>query len=600
MPKFGTHILIAELAAKKRPSLFGGKASNAMRLGAVGPDLMLFLFDPVAKTPGVMKAFDTAMEALRIIQQIEVKLKEVASLFDTDLANWVTGGMSGDLSRLAESGLDAITLALKLTAAVGAGSVNVKNPIPGLVGNQLLDPSMFSDPKYLRPDMLVGTQDRFGSPFRYFGHPYTDDPSWHSPAAAGNYDEWWWMDMLHYRKTVSFAKALRSVANAGNSAAMKDYASGYLSHVAGDICGHPFINGLVQGPFRNHAYRHIVLEGLADTWLWDQQGRGDIAESSLHTLLALGDADRDAVMTQIHRAIKMTYAMPDVPNLLPNRYPDVSELKGAYERMSKYLDLGTGGTVSRPKKPAENPGEVWKEIQDRLSKANPGQPPAWQAGDPLSSLLAALGWAFRGVVFLLMIATLPTGILASLAALPGRWSIYLVHLGVYLLVSGLRTLLALLGWGYASRDDFMNFGSLLNPMITVGMSGNDDRYPYASTPTPKQPLYWLIPPRDIAKSEKNYARVGPFAAGVRPDWIVSSSNKMASMTEVLPLLSASTPAHTRVATGTMGNGFGNAVDFFIALMDGTISTANLEIDLDGDRGYAFKPWDTLPPNEKYV
>lgn len=600
MPKFGTHILIAELAVQRRPQLFGRPASNAMRLGAVGPDLMLFLFDPVAKTPGVMRAYDTAMEVLRTIDEIETKLKQVASMFDTELANWVTGGLSGDLSRLAESGVEALSNALKLTAAVGAGSVNVKNPIPDLVRNQLLDPAILTNPSQSLQDLLGVTQDRFGSPFRYFGHPYTDDPGWHSPEASGNYDNWWWMDMLHYRKTVSFAKALQGVARAKNSQVMKDYASGYLSHVAGDICGHPFINGLVQGPFRSHAYRHIVLEGLADTWLWDHQGRGDIAESSLHKLIALDKTDRVAVMMQIHEAIKMTYPLPNVPKLLPKRYPDVSELIGAYERMYQYLDMGTGGTVTRPKKPAENPGEVWKEIQDRLSKANPGQPPAWSGSDPLASLLAALGWAFRGIVYLLMIATLPGAILTSLAALPGRWAVYIVHLGIYLLVSGLRTLLALLGWGYASRDDFMNFGSLLNPMITVGISGGNDNYPYASTPTPKQPLYWLIPPRDIAKSEKNYARLGPFSAGVRPDWIVSPSNKMATLAELLPLLNASTPAQTRTATGGMGNGFGNAVDFFIALLDGTIPTNNLEIDLDGDRGYAYKPWDTLPPNEKYV
>lgn len=600
MPKFGTHILIAELAAKRRPALFGGAASNAMRLGAVGPDLMLFLFDPAAKTPGVMKAFDTAMEALRIIQEIEDKLKSIAKLFDTDLANWVTGGMSGDLSRLAESGVDAITLALKLSGAVGAGSINVKNPIPGLVSNQLLDPKVLSDPKYLRPDLLVGVQDRFGFPFRHFGHPYTDDPGWHTPAPVGNYDEWWWMDMLHYRKTVSFSKSLEKVAKASASRPMRDYAFGYLSHVAGDICGHPFINGLVQGPFRSHAYRHIVLEGLADTWLWNHQGRGDIAEASLHALVALGDADRHAVMTQIHQAIKLTYPLPGVPKQLPNRYPEVSELKGAYERMFKYLDLSTGGTVSRPKKPAENPGEVWREIQERLTKANPGQPPAWQQGDPLAAILAALGWAFRGIVFLLMLATLPMHLLVSLAALPGRWAIYLAHLGIYLLVSGLRTLLALLGWGYASRDDFMNFGSLLDPLITVGINGRDDSYPFASTPVPKPPLYWLMPPRAISKSEKNYAVLGPFAKGVKPDWIVSPSNRMGTMSEVLPLLSASTPAQTRVAAGTMGNGFGNAVDFFIALAEGRIPTANLELDLDGDRGYGYKPWDTLPPNEKYL
>ena len=65
MPKFGSHIIIAELAAHQRPDLFSSaEVGNALRLGAVGPDLTLFLFDPITK-PEIRQGFDTATGVLR-------------------------------------------------------------------------------------------------------------------------------------------------------------------------------------------------------------------------------------------------------------------------------------------------------------------------------------------------------------------------------------------------------------------------------------------------------------------------------------------------------------------------------------------------------
>ena len=70
MPKFGTHILIAELAAQRRPDLFSnGEVNNSLRLGAVGPDLTLFLFDPIDK-PQVREGFDIATGVLKDIRRI--------------------------------------------------------------------------------------------------------------------------------------------------------------------------------------------------------------------------------------------------------------------------------------------------------------------------------------------------------------------------------------------------------------------------------------------------------------------------------------------------------------------------------------------------
>jgi hypothetical protein len=316
---------------------------------------------------------------LRLKHKLTEELEKIEKIFDVeqDIANWLTGGLSADLLRIAESSLDALLLTLKLGVAVGSSGIKFNNPLYPLIVSGQLKPKQVLNQVYRNPDLIVDITDTFGFPFRHFGHPYTDDKGWHTPVAVGDYSEWWWMDMLHYRKTGDFAAALKRVADREGSSVMREYATGYLSHVAGDICGHPFINALVHGPFRNHAYRHIVLEGLADTWLWQRVYRSDISEAALHKSIEMKPSDLNAVARQVRAALMETYKAPDIPNLLAARYPSEDELSGAYGAMFEYLRLSTGGKVSRPVKPPESPKEILDELRQLLSKYAPTAPPAW-------------------------------------------------------------------------------------------------------------------------------------------------------------------------------------------------------------------------------
>lgn len=600
MPKFGTHILIAQEAHARQPNVVG-PVSNAMRLGAVGPDLTLFLFDPFVQDPTVRRGFDLALQALRAKHQLSEELEKIKKIFDVqqDLADWVTGRLSTDLLRIAESSLDVLLLTLKLGVAVGSSAIKFNNPLYPLIASGQLNPILIANELYKNPELIVDATDTFGFPFRYFGHPYTDDKGWHAPVAVGDYSEWWWMDMLHYRKTGEFASALRRVADRERSPVMRDYAIGYLSHVAGDICGHPFINGLVHGPFRSHAYRHIVLEGLADTWLWDRVYRSDISESAMHKQIELGGADLNSVVRQIRDALKETYKAPSIPDLLAGRYPSEDELRGAYGFMFEYLKLSTGGKVSKPKKPPENPKEILDELQDLLSKYAPTPPPTWNSNDPWASILAALGWVVRGIAFLVMIATLPVALVARFLAGPIRWLLYLIHIAIYAIVSGLRSLLALMGWGYASSDDFQNFG-MLEDLISADPGPMLKRYPLTSPQLrPRPPFYWMFPPASLqAQIELNPTMVAPFRSKVKPDWIIDPNNKMVPWDRLRRFYEAATPADTIKAEVVAEGGFGNAVDYFLAMLKKDVPIGNF--DLDGDRGFGYKPWDVLPPKEGYI
>ncbi|WP_250522932.1 MULTISPECIES: zinc dependent phospholipase C family protein [unclassified Caballeronia] len=597
MPKFGAHIIIADVAKDRAPGMFKDTLDNAYRLGAVGPDLTLFLFDPFASR--YSDAYTLFVKVMEIVSKIKDKLAELEELLQPgkDLANWVSGGLSSDVSDIIDYALDATLLGAKLGLANGISSFNIQNPLFKYLGDPNVE-RLIKNPEFKKQNLIVESLDNYGFPLRMFGHPLTNDPPWKRPEATGVYDKWWWMDMLHYRNTGEFARTLLEQAN---DQVTSSYAKGYLSHVAGDICGHPFINGLVGGPFRNHAYRHMVLEALADTWLWDQQGRGDIAASRMDRLIEMSDADFRKISTLVILSMKKVYVTPMVPNQLSGSHPSSSELLTAYRAMQLYIRHSTAGKIDRPKPPPENPGEIFKEIQDILARNNPGAPPKWNPNSPLDYLAALFGWFFKGIVFIAMIATLPEAVIARfIATATGvRWLLYMVKLAIFMIVSGIRTILALMGWGYAGKDDFKTFG-FLSDLITF-QGDRDIGYRRSSqylVPAPKPPYYWMEPPRLRFSSERQPTRVGPMPFGVRMDWLLDPNNAYDPVAADA-ILKARTPGATvQAETQDDLRGFGNAPDFFNMMLRKEIEIPDL--DLDGDRGWGYKPWEVLPPNERYL
>lgn len=82
------------------------------------------------------------------------------------------------------------------------------------------------------------------------------------------YDEqaFFWSDMLHYRDTGQFARAIWKSANDANDDQARAYALGYNTHVATDVTGHAFVNSIAGGPFRLHWQRHHLVENHMDTF----------------------------------------------------------------------------------------------------------------------------------------------------------------------------------------------------------------------------------------------------------------------------------------------------------------------------------------------
>lgn len=596
MPKFGSHIIFAEKARNARPDLFPDVHDAAYLLGAIGPDTTLFMFDPATSMPELRRGMLMALEVLGAVNRVKDEIgrvtDELTKPFD-DLTDWLTGGLSNDLRYTINTGIEAMFSAVKLGLALAPNTVTLANPLLSILPK--IPAGFLSDESLRAPQWVIKASEPVGFPFRMFGHPFTYDPPWKPEREPpGLYDNWWWMDMLHYRRTGAFATSLLRNARGPVQAS---YARGYMTHYAGDVSGHPFINSLVDGPFRNHAYRHLVLETMADTWLWSHDGRGDILDAKLHKKIDLNTADSEQVANLVIQTMKEVYTDPMLPKLLRNRYPERDEFLEAYRFMQNYLRMSTSGGVKMPPVPPENPKEILEEIRKLLENNVPGPLPGWN-GDIVEFLKALFSWFGKGLTLLAMIATLPYAVLLRFVTVAPRWVIYIINLGLYYIVSAIRTMLCLTGWGYCSEDDFRNFGFLKRMIVSSDAEG---RYPMATSLITKPPFYWLASPRLMGSRHELDATVPlmPTGRGKWPSWMIDPNNKVdiAAIHEFANATNPDDAAHLVSRYGGQSV-FGNAVDFSIALLDGAVPA--FDFDLDGDRGYGFKGWEEVPPGDYYV
>ena len=100
--------------------------------------------------------------------------------------------------------------------------------------------------------------------------------------------DWYWFDFLHYRRTGRFCSAMWKLARASGDRDLMRYCLGYASHIGTDVVGHPFVNSIVGGPYRNHWHRHKLVENWIDAW--SRRNYND--STKLLTCINLGPADR--------------------------------------------------------------------------------------------------------------------------------------------------------------------------------------------------------------------------------------------------------------------------------------------------------------------
>lgn len=81
---------------------------------------------------------------------------------------------------------------------------------------------------------------------------------------------WFWADYLHYIKSGQFVHRLIDNARTSGNPNLLAYSYGYLTHYVTDVVGHPYVNQVVQGPWRVYWQRHHLVENFIDSYVWDR------------------------------------------------------------------------------------------------------------------------------------------------------------------------------------------------------------------------------------------------------------------------------------------------------------------------------------------
>jgi len=83
-------------------------------------------------------------------------------------------------------------------------------------------------------------------------------------------EKWFWADYLHYIKSGTFVRGLINNARASGDSNLLAYAYGYLTHYVTDVTGHPYVNQVVEAPWRLYWQRHHLVENFMDAYVWDR------------------------------------------------------------------------------------------------------------------------------------------------------------------------------------------------------------------------------------------------------------------------------------------------------------------------------------------
>jgi hypothetical protein len=491
MPGPGTHVLVSDkviIHLQRMPKWTYGTAGSAnstlpreiadlakahpnyYALGAVGPDLFFFLPD--------------------FRNHLASPLIGVVHLLD-DLYEKLDSWILEDWERYFGPGSENVDEAIsRLTGDLSTVVADIMGSLSSLLTNALID-------------LAAQSHDWFGL---------------FSLGLNKGYDnkDFFWSDMLHYRKTSLFGHCLWSVAEEWAtkpdedaplwSHRLKAYALGYMTHLATDTTGHPFVNEKCGGPFRTHWQRHHLIENHIDAKTYDDEhgtatNYNMFTESALHYRIAFGDdggdgrtlppyppgdnsirglyvrkrhLDLDSEMpeelaTLIFEAMekayntssqptdhhKSEYISRTTPDIIPggDGRPEIGTIQETYLTLFRYLKLSTLDGFSHEKPP---PPEAFPNL-DFPQLTDPHDDAPSEADDDMSLwdwLLAILRFILWIVAIAIWLATvLPAIVLDLLTYGPRLLAYYTIELPLFLMIKAERAIMVMTGYFHPMQDE---------------------------------------------------------------------------------------------------------------------------------------------------
>ena len=605
MPKYGIHHIVLRRAideklakgqsvpGKNAAAVLAGEFDAAM-LGAVGPDLFFFAPDYPAMQP-IITLYTNYKKVIDLWEDITAPIQQINEQFVEPVEEAVQDAVGEDAIALIEHALNEI------------------KELAGLFNSMV------------RTGLLAGVVGGLDSVFDPLGVPLVQGffNSMFTPGLQSNQpvNQWFWFDLLHYRRTGRFARGLMENATTPRQ---KAYALGYLSHVAADVTGHAYVNQIVGAPYRRNVQRHVTAENFMDTWAFDHYFGESVSTTLLERLQLTDESCSSDIASLLVTAMQQTYTNDFWPGGQQKPFLSAEEIQETYVTFHGILGIMAGMGLERPKEPFSGAlailEKAWKDvIQPPPSPPSTDDPNCtWkdmlgltsQSASCYKSLFEALGdWLsyFGNLAWWLVdrIAELIDFLITALLTLPVMVLLALVYalqLLMYELYRLAHWTLAIQGFVFPLRDDLSNAVSahLIQadlaclPLLSPGQvfSGNQTRYPQLTKlgdshllcpirGHENDPRIWNFLTTTAAMDPRQFIEALPFSEG--------NLNRYAK---------AETPDEAFQLTKE-GRAIGNATDL-TAWMITTANDGNATQDqrdacfadwnLDSDRGYGYKVW----------
>ena len=583
MPGPAGHLTMMELQSQRlqaNPAL-GKPVAKALaaaptegNLGSIGPD-MLFWADWGGYTPIVNTIFDIYKTVDKVYDAINDLVEPITDAIDKTV-NQLTGGLSGQIS-----------------ATTAMVSALINTAMQDLITSQV---DYFST---LKPDMQIKGK-------------VTSEVNWN------------WLDYTHHRRTGAMTQALIQRANASRSDRQRAYAYGWLSHVTGDVLGHPYVNLAVGGPYRSHWQRHFIQEKFMDSWIWGfyhtpgvsmpasvtpgtipfaYNTWSNVNGSSLHKKIDLGTSLPPEIADLIAGALRDTYfnmPHPNVGGTVP--FLGANEVDRAYQMLFEGLEIMTSRDrlVTRPTPPLVFNDDAPPTYPSPGGGSGGGGGGGGFGGDLLSLLAAIAAFIANTLLYVAQLAAWIASQVLTPLTYPVRYALYLIQLGLYEAYRAFRWSLALSGWAYPDPEHLANpiAQQFINPQGQMGIDRPRREFPPEKRNCIGFPLSGSEPMELVSAPYQFGARNYPWAFIEAAPSSIDMEKKLieaANPKDTIQLVADSMPLFTRLKTTPAL--LGNAMDFYMRRAGEIESSGggakNLQLpdwNLDGDRGYAFKCW----------
>lgn len=561
-----------------------GKYAPVYKLGAQGPDFLLFNMNDWEASGTVKTLAQIYFEVEEFIEEFVQKLKE---LIPEEV--WV---LISTLETMEETAVERSALLSEISQCLQAVQNNI-DALSKIVENKI-------------EEYILNSVDVF----KLLKDPQQD---------GTDFPNWWWFDTLHKRRTGRFMKEL--LTKSAENSMERAFALGYLTHYSADTVGHAYVNAISGGPYRTHMQRHKLAENHQDVWAYKQYVGGEFVESKLAEKQYIIDGNEDELPADLKKFIMeclhRTYFDGEKP--LYGKEIKEEDMDISYRLWLKWFKMATNDIELPAPKPYDLTDEVveaWEKFEDNISDifsipGSSGNGGIWGFFEALAAIIAAPFLAAAAAVDFIL------GEIATLGAAPMRYLLSLSYEYLYDAFLNFRHGVVLTGLKFPTIAD-LNFDPVKHLTNTgaVDRNGrNADSLKNASTyPANKFKLKYaeseshlIYPIPDNGKFEDDSVTGFPDSYfGKTPDWYMTDPNnrfvemvykfyKNFEESEVEnPDPSLVNSRFMELFRAAKKNGLGNALQLSDYIYSEFLRIGNdcnpPEFNLDSDRGYAFKCW----------